>query len=83
MQKTAYREFIEAQGWVLANEFSEKGISGYKVSAQARDAVQEIQQNAIAGKFDVLLVFMFDRIGRIDDETPFVVEWFVRHGIKG
>ena len=25
---------------------------------------------------------MFDRIGRIDDETPFVVEWFVKHGIE-
>ena len=30
----------------------------------------------------MLLVFMFDRIGRIDDETPFVVEWFVHHGIN-
>ncbi len=25
---------------------------------------------------------MFDRIGRIDDETPFVVEWFTKHGIE-
>ena len=25
---------------------------------------------------------MFDRIGRIDDETPFVVEWFIKHGIE-
>jgi len=82
MQKAACREFIEAQGWTLANEFSEKGVSGYKVSAQNRDAIQEIQRDAIAGKFDVLLVFMFDRIGRIDDETPFVVEWFVAHGIE-
>ena len=24
------------------------------------------------------VVFMFDRIGRIDDETPFIVEWFVK-----
>ena len=31
--------------------------------------------------FWILLVFMFDRIGRIADETPFVVEWFVRNGI--
>ena len=34
-------------------------------------------------KFDVLLVFMFDRIGRIADETPFVAEWFSRNGIEG
>jgi len=25
---------------------------------------------------------MFDRIGRRDDETPFVVEWFVRNGVS-
>jgi len=25
---------------------------------------------------------MFDRIGRIADETPFVVEWFVKNGIR-
>ena len=25
------------------------------------------------GKFDILLVFMFDRLGRRDDETPFIV----------
>ena len=30
----------------------------------------------------ILLVFMFDRIGRIADETPFVVEWFVKNGIR-
>lgn len=82
MQKIACREFIDTQNWMLANEFSEKGISGYKVSAQDRDAIQEIQKDAIAGKFDVLLVFMFDRLGRRDDETPFIVEWFVKHDIE-
>lgn len=25
---------------------------------------------------------MFDRIGRRDDETPFVVEWFIKQGIE-
>lgn len=29
-----------------------------------------------------MLVFMFDRIGRIADETPFVVERFVKNGIR-
>ncbi|MEA4970147.1 MAG: recombinase family protein [Candidatus Pelethousia sp.] len=33
MQRTAYREFIEQQGWTLVDELAEKGISGYKVSA--------------------------------------------------
>ena len=25
---------------------------------------------------------MFDRLGRRDDETPFVVKWFVAHGVE-
>lgn len=82
MQKQCCREFSEQQGWEIVNEFSEKGVSGFKVSAKDRDAVQEIQREAVAGKFDVLLVFMFDRLGRRDDETPFVVEWFVKNGIE-
>lgn len=82
MQKQCCREFSEQQGWEIVNEFSEKSVSGFKVSAKDRDAVQEIQREAVAGKFDVLLVFMFDRLGRRDDETPFVVEWFVKNGIE-
>lgn len=82
MQKQCCREFAETQGWTIVKEFSEKGISGFKVSAKDRDAIQHIQQDAVAGKFDILLVFMFDRLGRRDDETPFVVEWFVKNGIE-
>lgn len=81
MQKQACREFAARQGWTIVAEKSEKGVSGFKLSAKDRDVMQEIQQDATLGKFDILLVFMFDRLGRRDDETPFVVEWFVRNGI--
>ena len=57
-------------------------MSGYKVKTENRDAIMEIKADALAGKFDILLVFMFDRLGRRDDETPFVVQWFVSHGIR-
>ena len=82
MQKQACREFAEKQGWVITREFEEKGVSGFKVSANNRDAIQDLKESALRKEFDVLLVFMFDRIGRIDDETPFVVEWFVKNGIE-
>ena len=82
MQKQRCHEFAESMGWEIVKEFSEKGVSGYKVSANDRDAIQVIKNDAIHGKFDVLLVFMFDRLGRKDDETPFVVEWFVKNGIE-
>ena len=83
MQRQFCREFIASHpDWVLQNEFYEKGVSGFKKSAKDRDAMQELQQEAVAGTFDILLVYMFDRLGRRDDETPFVVEWFVRNGIE-
>lgn len=82
MQGEKCREFAAAQGWEIVSEHLEKGVSGYKVSAYDRDAIQNIQQEAIQGKFDVLLVYMFDRLGRRDDETPFVVEWFTKQGIE-
>ena len=82
MQRQACREFAEHMGWVVGKEFEEKGISGSKVSADKRDAIQDLKDAALKGEFQILLVFMFDRIGRIDDETPFVVEWFIKHGIE-
>lgn len=82
MQKKCCREFAEKNGWNIVKECYEKGISGYKVSCKDRDAIQELQQDALNNQFDILLVFMFDRLGRKDDETPFVVEWFAKNGIE-
>lgn len=83
MQKAACHEFSAMQDdWTILKEFSEKGISGYKVSANDRDAIQELKEAAMNNEFDILLVFMFDRIGRIEYETPFVVEWFADNGIE-
>ena len=82
MQRKACHKFAESKGWVIVHEEQEEGVSGHKVRAAARDKLQIIKDYARKGKFDILLVFMFDRIGRIADETPFVVEWFVRNGIR-
>ena len=82
MQKQSCREFAQRQGWCIIKEFQEKGISGYKVSAENRDAMIELKRAAERNEFDILLVFMFDRIGRMDDETPYVVKWFIEHGIR-
>ena len=81
MQREACHEFADRMGWTIGKEFLEKGVSGFKVSASDRDAIQDLKAAALNKEFDILLVFMFDRIGRIDDETPFIVEWFVKQGI--
>lgn len=82
MQKIACRKFAQQQGWRVVMEKAEKGVSGSKVSASKRDVIQELRTAASHKEFDVLLVYMFDRLGRIESETPFVLEWFVQHGIE-
>lgn len=83
MQRRECLAFIDRmEGWVFFDERVEKGVSGYKVSAENRDAILDIRALAEKKKFDVLLVFMFDRLGRREDETPFLVEWFIDHGIE-
>ena len=82
MQRKACHKFADKMGWNIVHEEQEDGVSGHKVRAENRDKIQTIKELARKGKFDILLVFMFDRIGRIADETPFVVEWFVKNGIQ-
>ena len=83
MQRRECMDFIQRQPeWEFMDERLEKGVSGFKVSAEKRDAIIDIRGMAERKEFDVLLVFMFDRLGRRDDETPFLVEWFINHGIE-
>ncbi len=82
MQRKACRDFAQKMGWVIVYEEQEMGVSGFKVSAEDRDKIQIIRNYALKDKFDILLVFMFDRIGRKSEETPFVVEWFAKNGIR-
>ena len=82
MQRKACHKFADSMGWNIVHEEQEDGVSGHKVRAENRDKLQSIKELALKKEFDILLVFMFDRIGRIADETPFVVEWFVKNGIE-
>ena len=82
VQRKACREFAKKMGWIIVGEEQETGVSGFKVSADDRDKLQLVKEKAELKKFDILLVFMFDRLGRRSDETPFVVEWFVKKGIR-
>ena len=39
MQKIECTRFATSQGWTIIKEFSEKGVSSFKISAEDRDAV--------------------------------------------
>jgi site-specific DNA recombinase len=82
MQKKECHDFIKRMGWTLVDEYYEKGVSGYKVSAKNRDALLQLKQDAEDKRYDVLLVYMFDRLGRKEEETPFVMQDFHKLGIE-
>lgn len=83
MQRIVCNEFIEKMpDWEFDKEYIEKGVSGYNKKLEDRNVLQEIKVDALKKEFDILLVFMLDRLGRRDDETPFIVEWFVNQGIE-
>ncbi len=83
MQRIECKKYIEQMpDWEFDKEYIEKGVSGYNKKLEDRDVLQEIRTDALNKEFDVLLVFMFDRLGRRDDETPFIVEWFDKQGIE-
>lgn len=83
MQERACKEFIKRQKeWVLAEEYYERGVSGHKKSAEDRDVIQKAIADAKSKKIDVLLVYMFDRLGRIESETPLVVKAFIENDVE-
>ena len=83
MQRISCGNFIKSQNnWKLTKEYIELGVSGYKLSESKRDALQDIKRDVLNKEIDILLVFMFDRIGRREEETPFVVEWLIEKGIE-
>lgn len=83
MQRRECLDFINRmEDWVFYDERMEKGVSGYKLSSAERDVILEIKDMARKKLFDVLLVFMFDRLGRREDDTTFLVQWLVERGIE-
>ncbi len=82
LQRDILTPWAERQGYVIIKEFVEGGVSGFKVSAEKRDALIEIKAMANRGEFDVLGIYMSDRLGRIADETPLIVSYLNALGIK-
>jgi len=76
------RPWAEQNGWDRVDEFCEAAVSGFKVSADNRDALVKIKAMAQRKEFDILGIYMSDRLGRIAHETPLVVSFLNDHGVK-
>ena len=57
MQREACRDFAERMGWTIGKEFLEKGVSGFKVSANDRDAIQDLKNAALKGAPDIACIY--------------------------
>ncbi|MET3508302.1 recombinase family protein [Halalkalibacter oceani] len=83
MQRNACYKMVEQNpNWEITNELYERGVSGWKKSADDRDELTQIKEGAVRGDFDILLIFLSDRLGRKKDETPFIIEFLKKNGVS-
>jgi DNA invertase Pin-like site-specific DNA recombinase len=61
LQTGEMRQFAEARGWKLADEYVDHGVSG---STDSRPELNRLMADAKRRKFDVVLVWKLDRFGR-------------------
>ncbi len=82
IQRAAVREFVAQRGWSLVREYAEEGVSGFKVSADDRDVLQQAFRDARAGEWQALIVFKADRLSRNAFEYPVVIDRFRKIGCE-
>jgi DNA invertase Pin-like site-specific DNA recombinase len=78
MQTREMRQFSEARTWTLADEYIDAGISGAKDS---RPELNRLMADAHKRKFDVVVVWKFDRFARSVSHLLRALETFNALGI--
>jgi len=72
------RRYVRERGWDIFREFVDEGISGTKDS---RPALNELMNDAKKRRFDVVLVWRFDRFARSTKHLILALEEFKNLGI--
>jgi len=78
MQTREVREYIGRRGWQLAGEYIDAGISGTK---ERRPELDKLMQDAHRRRFDVVVVWKFDRFARSVSHLLRALETFQALGI--
>ena len=83
IQRKILQEFIAKQDdWVLdPKEYFEGSKSAYKNTAEERDVLQEILEDARNKEFDVLVPYKDDRVGRLMLNTSLYVVTLKRYNV--
>ena len=85
LQEKAVKEYIEHNPeWDsdYIYEYYERGVSGYNVKYQEREVLNELLKDAKEKKFQVLVLFMLDRLGRQADYMPVLLTELWSAGIE-
>lgn len=77
-QRQALLEYVAARGWTVAEEHVDLGVSG---KARRRYALDELMDGARARRFDVVLVWRFDRFARSLSHLVLALEEFEALGV--
>ena len=62
-QRIALQQVAERRGWQVVAEYADEGISGAK-DRHGRPGLDKLLRDASKGRFDVLMVWSIDRLGR-------------------
>jgi len=79
-QRRAFRTLTEGRGWSCYKEYMEEGRSAHTDDVRKRPVFQEAIKDALAGKYDVLVVHKIDRFSR---KLRITLEYFEKLGKAG
>lgn len=73
IQRAEIANYISSQPeWEFDCEYIEKAVSAFKNTVQDREVLLQILEDAREKKFDILLTFMSDRIGRLEEYSMYI-----------
>jgi site-specific DNA recombinase len=81
-QREAVRKFCQSRGWDLVQEYAEEGVSAWSHDSSERAVLQEVLAHAKEGKFDVLVIFKYDRLSRVSLEYPMLLWSLAKVGVR-
>jgi len=78
--------------WVIATqdvggrpetiEYTEAGVSAFKLSKDDRELLATAMLDAAADKFDILVIYKTDRLSRNSEEYPIIIRQFANLGVE-
>lgn len=71
-QNNAINNYIVQNGILVDEWITEEGVSGYSNKLYDRNAIRRIEEMALSGQLDTLIIFNLDRIGRTTEGNQFI-----------